>query len=110
MERNGAKMNPEQAWKELRKMRDPDDGGLMFCWSKRGVQMPRTGKHKTACEEWLGCSACAHKNGGVPCKPCQCNGMLPTVDMITCCFSSLAAKKKKRGREALDELGAWRDA
>ena len=84
------KVSAEQAREMMLKQVDPADGGLMFCYAKRGTYMPRTGKHKQAYDAWVGCSMC-HS------KPCVCNGMLLTVDQITSAFTTRAKTARKRG-------------
>ena len=85
------KLTPAQARDSLRKMIDPVDGGLMFCYSKRGTYMPKTGKNKAAYEAWAGCVMCGK-------KPCECNGILLPEATIASYFSSLAASQKKQGK------------
>lgn len=84
------KLTPAQARECMSNMIDDKDGGLMFCWSKRGTYMPKTGKHKTAYDAWEGCTMCSQ-------KPCECNGILLPEGTINSFFGSLAATQKKRG-------------
>jgi hypothetical protein len=83
------KLSPEQAKEELKKMIDPADGGLMFCWKKRGEFLA---KSHPLYKDWF-CSLCSK-------KPCDCNGMLPTVDMITQYFSTKSASDKRNKQKA----------
>ena len=62
------------------------DGGLMFCYSKRGEFVPKTNKARY--NAWNGCSMCKK-------KPCECNGMLPTIQMIQNFINSATQKRKK---------------
>ena len=92
------KLTPEQARAELEKMRDPQDGGRMFCWSKRGTFMPKgtTKAQKKAYGDWQGCVVCGK-------KPCECNGMLLPVESIKAFFGSLAKSRKKIGKENMQK-------
>ena len=78
------KLNVEQARAIMKSTVDPEDGGLMFCWAKRGEFMA---KSNPLYKDWT-CSMC----GG---KPCNCNGMLLALDQITSAFSDRAKKEKK---------------
>ena len=54
----------------IRIMKDPADGGLMFCYAKRGTPTPTGMKEgSTAWNEWEGCLLCKK-------KPSKCNGKL----------------------------------
>ena len=64
--------------------------------------MPMTGKHQAAYEAWTGCELCGK-------KPCDCNGMLLTVDQITSYFSLLAKKQKDAGKGKAAEKAAEQD-
>lgn len=84
------KLTPAQARDFMRQMIDTaGDGGLMFCYSKRGTYMAKTGKHRKEYAEWQGCQMCGK-------KPCVCNGILLPEGTITSYFSSLFASQKKR--------------
>jgi hypothetical protein len=80
------KLTAPQMLEELRRMRDPKDGGMMFCYRKRGTTFPKT--PAKAYREWKGCVLCGK-------KPCECNGMLLTVDAINNYIKSLTQQKKK---------------
>ena len=71
----------------MRKKIDPADGGLYFCWSKRGEVglVPKSDKVRYAA--WK-CSMCGK-------KPCDCNGKLLSPGKIDSYFSYLAQKRKK---------------
>lgn len=87
------KLSPAQMHDVMSKMIDPVDNGLMFCWSKRGTYMPKTGKHKAAYDAWTGCNLCSN-------KPCKCNGKLPTIEELTQYLAYLTKVKKTRGTES----------
>ena len=90
------KLSPEQARALMKGMIDPEDGGLMFCYSKRGDFVA---KRDPRYADWAGCQVC-----GVP-KDCECNGMLLSLDQITNAFSSRASKEKKQRKdEGVEEL------
>ena len=80
---------------------DPADGGLFFCYAKRGTYMPYSGKHAAAYATWSGCEMCGK-------KPCDCNGLLLTEDQVTSAFSSRAKAARTRGdgEEQLDYSAA----
>ena len=84
------KLTPHQAWVELRKMVDPVDQGLMFCYSKRG-EYKTVAMSDPRYATWK-CSKCGQ-------KPCDCNGMLPTEEAIQSYFAALFQKQKKRETE-----------
>jgi hypothetical protein len=67
---------------ELRKRRDPKDGGLLFCYSKRG-SYPR---------DQL-CELCNQ-------KPCDCNGMLPPTWMCQQFITTQTQEKRKKDKGA----------
>ena len=69
---------------------DPEDGGLKFCYTKRGTFMPQTGKHKAGYDAWAGCQICNS-------KPCKCNGDVLPPNIITAYYAKLFAQQKKRG-------------
>lgn len=71
------KLKPFEIRQKLANMRDPADGGLMFCYSKRG-SWPRK----------LLCQLCNR-------NPCDCNGMLPPLWMVMQWMNSETQKKKK---------------
>jgi hypothetical protein len=71
-----------EVWADLGLMRDPKDGGLMFCYSKRG-SFPR----KEFCE------LCQK-------KPCKCNGMLPSKKKIGEWMNTQTQNKKKAEKKA----------
>lgn len=77
-----------EVWDELQAMRDPKDGGLMFCYSKRG-SWPR----KQFCE-------LCKKN------PCACNGMLPSVKRIGEWMNTQTQNKKKVERKTSNQVSA----
>ena len=70
---------------------DPVDGGLKFCWAKRGTFMAKSGKNAAAYAAWAGCTMCNQ-------KPCSCNGQLLPESTITSFFSNMAAQQKKSGK------------
>ena len=82
------KLSPEQAWRIMKDKIDPEDGGLMFCYSKRGQFMA---KSNPGYSDWPGCSVCNAE------KTCDCNGMLLTEDQINSAFSTRAKKARKNG-------------
>ena len=84
------KLNANQMYEELRKMADPDDGGLMFCHSKRGTHVAKT---DPAYKNWPGCLVCKAN------KSCVCNGMLPSVAMIHTFISGQTQRNKKNRTE-----------
>jgi hypothetical protein len=77
----------------MKNMRDEKDSGLMFCYAKRGTPMP-TGMKKASKDwrDWAGCQACMN-------KPCNCNGMLLSLDQIRGWISSETQKTKKKKRK-----------
>ena len=95
------KLNGAQARELMKRMIDPKDGGLLFCWRKKGIFMPQTGVHKAAYEAWEGCPECNQ-------KPCECNGQLLPENIIHQYFSKLFAQQKKRGN--LTEKQAQQEA
>ena len=85
-DKSTAKLTAVQIYEELKNMIDPKDGGLMFCYSKRGTFVP-----KDRYDAWQGCDLCNK-------KPCCCNGMLPPVSMIQSWINSQTQKKKMSQR------------
>ena len=83
------KKSAEQACSIMKNAIDPEDGGLMFCYAKRGEFMAKSNPMYAT---WAGCSACGS-------KVCNCNGMLLSLEQITSAFSSRAKKEKKEARE-----------
>jgi hypothetical protein len=81
------KLKGREIWKRLRDMRDPTDGGLMFCYSKRG-SWPRD-KFCNLCEK----------------DPCDCNGMLPEVKRVQEFMNSETQKRRKK-RKVQEEAEA----
>jgi hypothetical protein len=75
-------LNAASMQNELKKMRDPKDGGLLFCYSKRG-SYPRSQL----------CKLCNQ-------KPCDCNGMLPPLWMCQQFIGSQTQEKKKKDKGA----------
>jgi hypothetical protein len=75
-------LNAGSMQNELKKMRDPKDGGLMFCYSKRG-SYPR-GQLCNLCKQ----------------KPCDCNGMMPPVWMCQQFINTQTQEKKKKDKGA----------
>jgi hypothetical protein len=65
-------------WERMRAMRDPLDGGLMFCYSKRG-SWPRN----------QFCELCNLDE-------CCCNGMLPSVKTISEFVNTQTQKQQKK--------------
>ena len=82
------KLSAEQALDRMKNAIDPADGGLMYCYAKRGTYMPRTGKNKAAYDNWSGCEMCGL-------KPCDCNGMLLNLDQVTSAFTTRAKAARK---------------
>lgn len=81
-------ISPERAYEILKSMRDAD-GGLMFCWTKRG-EVGKYAKTTPDYAAWEGCLMCGQ-------KPCSgCNGKCPTFMEIKSYFSDLAQKRKKQ--------------
>ena len=74
-------------------MIDPKDGGLMFCWSKRGEVNMVSKTNKKAWREWAGCSICKKE----PCS--ECNGKLLDEGEIKYYFSTLALNQKNKGKK-----------
>jgi hypothetical protein len=72
------KLKAKQMWERLRDMRDPRDGGLMFCHSKRG-SWPRN----------QFCTLCNLEK-------CGCNGMLPSVKTISEFVNTQTQKRRKK--------------
>ena len=89
--RDGPNSTAAQAREEMRIAVDEKDGGLMFCSSKRGTFMAKSGKHKAVYEAWVGCSMCGK-------KPCECNGPCLPESVINSYFSKVAAQQKKLGK------------
>ena len=88
-----SKLSGEQAHIIMRDIIDPADGGLFFCWAKRGEVglVPKSDKRRYS--EWKGCSMCGK-------KPCKCNGKLLSAQEIDSYFSYLAQKRKKTKQSA----------
>ena len=84
------KLTGAQTAEKMSKVIDESDGGLKFCYSKRGTYMPQTGKHKAAYAAWGGCLLCSE-------KPCVCNGDVLPPNVIASYFAKLYSKQKKRG-------------
>jgi hypothetical protein len=74
------KLKAKEMWERLRDMRDPLDGGLMFCYSKRG-SWPRN----QFCEL---CNLDA----------CDCNGMLPSLKTISEFVNTQTQKRRKKSK------------
>ena len=89
------KLTAQQMQEELRRMRDPKDGGLMFCWSKRGIHVT---KDLVNDENWPGCEVC----GAV--KSCECNGMVPSVSQIQGWISQETQREKKRKHDEVVDV------
>jgi hypothetical protein len=87
------KLNAPQFLEELRRKRDPVDGGMMFCYRKRGTTFPK--QPAKAWREWKGCVLCGK-------KPCECNGMLLRVDAINNYIKYLTQQKKKKQKSDKD--------
>jgi hypothetical protein len=87
------KMDAFQMQGELRRMRDPVDGGMKFCYRKRGTTFPKN--PPKAYKEWKGCVLCSS-------KPCKCNGMILRVDTINSYIKSLTQTKKTKQKNAKD--------
>lgn len=79
------KLKDKEILKILSEMRD-EDGGLMFCYSKRG-SWPR--------DQF--CDLCQK-------DPCNCNGMLPPLWMVSQ-FMNTLTQKKKRAKKQQQEPG-----
>ena len=82
-----SRLDGEKAHAIMRDMIDPADGGLYFCWSKRGEVglVPKSDKARYAAWKCLMCGL----------KPCDCNGKLLSAAEIDSYFSYLAQKQKK---------------
>ena len=68
---------------------DPADGGLMFCFTKRGEFMAKSDPRYA---NWEGCSRCGSKT-------CNCNGMLLSTEQVVSSFATRSNKAKKAARE-----------
>jgi NRPS condensation-like uncharacterized protein len=86
----GSKVEPKEISKILSQMIDPTDGGLMFCYSKRG-SWPRQAL----------CALCNH-------NLCDCNGMLPLLKIVTQWMNS-QTQKKRNDQKKIDESSARAD-
>lgn len=82
------KLDAIQMHQELQQMKDPKDGGLKYCYSKRGT-FCKVSDLKT----WPGCKLCG--TAETPKNPCTCNGMLISVECINSWISSETQKRKK---------------
>jgi hypothetical protein len=85
------KLNPKEIWKILSQMIDPTDGGLMFCYSKRGYW-----PHQALC------ALCNH-------NPCDCSEMLPLLQIVTQWMKS-QTQKKRNDQKKIDGAAAGADA
>ena len=72
---------------KLAETRDPEDGGLMFCYSKRG-SWPRDF-----------CQLCDE-------EPCECNGMRPPFEMVQRFMNAQTQKKQKQQKKHDEEEAA----
>jgi hypothetical protein len=81
------KLKPKEIRNILSKMVDPTDGGLLFCYSKRG-SWPRQAL----------CALCNH-------NPCDCNGMLLPLKIVTQWMNS-QTQKKRNDQKKIDEAAA----
>ena len=82
-------VNPVEALKRLVVLKDNTDGGLLFCYSKRG-EIRKYGQKTQEYIDWEGCSMCKKK----PCS--DCNGKLLPEEEIKAYFSSLAQTRKTK--------------
>jgi hypothetical protein len=72
------KLKVKEMWERMQAMRDPFDGRLMFCYSKRG-SWPRNQL----------CELCNLAE-------CGCNGMLPSVKTISEFVNTQKQKQRKK--------------